>query len=209
MGKEIYLLILLLLMALNIRLYKNQLGEVLPFEVLKNKRKQVAEGIMMMRAKRKNISLERELFSSSVTLKNLSIVKRDAPISADYIYERLVENSGYLKPVYSRMLTLYRMGNDTEAFEIVAKTVGTKSGKNFANILSKLDKLNPAQLVEQMEMFQESLTESAMTAAMKRAQRNSLIITSCAAASVFALLVNFTVVVVFMKTVNILNQIFV
>lgn len=107
------------------------------------------------------------------------------------------------------MLTLYRMGNDTEAFEIVAKTVGTKSGKNFANILSKLDKLNPAQLVEQMEMFQESLTESAMTAAMKRAQRNSLIITSCAAASVFALLVNFTVVVVFMKTVNILNQIFV
>ena len=181
----------------------------MPFEVLKNKRKQVAEGIMMMRAKRKNISLERELFSSSVTLKNLSIVRRDAPISADYIYERLVENSGYLKPVYSRMLTLYRMGNDTEAFEIVAKTVGTKSGKNFANILSKLDKLNPAQLVEQMEMFQESLTESAMTAAMKRAQRNSLIITSCAAASVFALLVNFTVVVVFMKTVNILNQIFV
>ena len=104
MGKEIYLLILLLLMALNIRLYKNQLGEVLPFEVLKNKRKQVAEGIMMMRAKRKNISLERELFSSSVTLKNLSIVRRDAPISADYIYERLVENSGYLKPVYSLSL---------------------------------------------------------------------------------------------------------
>lgn len=207
--REAYIFVLIVLMALNIGVYRKTLRDEIPWEHIKRKKKQIEDSILMMRVKRNSSSLEKELFSSSVTLKNLSIVRQEAPISADYIYERLVENGGRLKPLYSRMLTLYRMGHDTEAFEIVAKEIGTKAAKNFAHILSKLDKLNPAQLAEQMEMFQESMTEASMTAAMKKAQRNSAIITGLAAASIFALLLNFTVVVVFMNTVDILNDIFI
>ncbi len=82
-------------------------------------------------------------------------------MSADYIYEKLAENSGYLKPMYSQMLALYRSGRDKEAFKLPAKIIGTKAAGNFALILSKLDKLNPAELVEQMNIFQSSMIEKA------------------------------------------------
>ena len=209
MGEFIYFAVLVILMAANVYVNMQELREIFSSEKIKHKKAQLEKYIFTMVPKRKRSNLERELFNSSVTLKNLSIVRRETPISADYIYERLAENGGRLRPVYSRMLALYRAGNDEEAFRIVASEIGTKAAKNFAYILSKLDKMNPAQLVLQMEMFQETMTESAMTGAMKKAQRNSVIITACASMSIFALLINFTVVVVFMNTIEILNGIFI
>lgn len=209
MELNFYAVLLAALAAANVYIYREELSLVIPGEMIRKKKKELRQGLMMMVVRRKRSSLERELFSSSVTLKNLSIVRREAPISADYMYEKIAENGGRLKPVFSRMLTLYRTGHDEEAFGIVASEIGTKAAKNFAHILSKMDKMNPAQLAGQMEIFQENMTETAMTAAMKKAQRNSVIITACAAVSIFALLINFTVVVVFMDTIEVLNSIFV
>ena len=155
-----------------------------------------------------NVLLDRELFSSNVILKNLSLVRRHTPLSADYIYENLMENSTLLRPFYGEMLTLYRSGRDEEAFKVFTVEIGTKAARNFAMILSKVDKVNPAELVDQMEIFQQMMMERNTTAAMKRAQRNSLIVTACAAGAVFALLINFAIVVVFMDTVNTLNNMF-
>jgi len=208
MGEFIYFAALAILMAANVYVNRQELREIFLGEKIKQRKAQIENYILTIVPKRKHSNLERELFSSSVTLKNLSIVRRETPISADYIYERLAENGGRLRPVYSRMLALYRAGNDEEAFRIVASEIGTKAAKNFAYILSRLDKMNPAQLVLQMEMFQEAMTESAMTVSMKKAQRNSVIITACASMSIFALLINFTVVVVFMNTIEILNGVF-
>ena len=209
MGINIYMAVLAALMCVNVCIYRKELKFPLPGDELRQKKKELKNSIMVMTAKHKAGSLERELFSSSVTLKNLSIVRREAPISADYMYEKLVENGGKLKPVFSHMLTLYRTGHDEEAFNIVAAEIGTKSAKNFAYILSKIDKMNPVQLAGQMEIFQEMMTEKAVTAAMKRTQRNGAVITVCASMSIFALLINFTVVVIFMDTIDVLNSIFV
>ena len=60
-----------------------------------------------------------------------------------------------------------------------------------------------------MSIFQESMTESRATQAVKRNQRNSIIITSMAAISIFALLINFVVVVVFMDALTMLNNMFI
>ena len=76
-------------------------------------------------------------------------------------------------------------------------------------ILSKLDKLNPAELEAQMQSFQKSIIEKRVTYAVKKVQRNSVILTAFAAATIFALLLNFVVVVVFMHTLQSLNSIFV
>lgn len=208
MTGNVYISILILLMTLNIFLYRKDLGALLPGEKIRQKKQEIKEEILFMTVKNKKNRLERELFRSIVTLKNLSLVRRETPLSADYIYEKLTENGGRLRPLYSRMLTLYRSGCDNEAFSLFASEIGTKQAKSFAYILSKLDKLNPAQLAEQMEIFQENMAEAAMTAALKRAQRNSVIITGCAALSIFAMLINFTVVVIFMDTMEVLNGIF-
>lgn len=141
-------------------------------------------------------------------MKNLAIVGKDRPLSADYIYERLMENSMRLRPIYQRMLAIYRSGKEKEAFSYFAESVGTKPGKNFGAVLSKLDRINPSELVRQMEVFQELLTQERMTQAMADSQRKALIMTVWATAGVFALLINFVVVVVFLDTLEMLRYIF-
>lgn len=190
-------------------MYRDEIIGLMPWELMKKCREKGAESLNRWIIKGNNILLDRELFAGSVILKNLSLVRKETPLSADYIYEKLMENSRRLKPVYGRMITLYRNGKDEEAFKVFALEIGTKTARNFALILSKLDKINPAELVEQMDVFQQMMTEKNVTAAMKKAQRNSLITTACAVSAVFALLINFAVVVVFMDTINLLNNLFI
>lgn len=156
----------------------------------------------------KKEKLEMELYDSCLTLKNMAVASGSHPFSGEFIYEMLMENSVKLKPIYREMLFLYRQGRDEEAFEFFAAAIGTKAGKNFAAILDKIDKINPAQLVEQMEIFQNMMAEKRMTEAIRTAQRNSLITTVWSTATIFALLINFAVVAVFMDTLNMLTMIF-
>ena len=58
------------------------------------------------------------------------------------------------------------------------------------------------------DIFQRDITEIKVTAVMKQAQRNSMVITAMSALSVFALLVNFTVVVIFMKSIDMMGSVF-
>lgn len=189
--------------------YGDEVKKYFPKERLREISDRGSEAINKWIVKNKKSFPDRELFKSSVILKNLSLVRRETPFSADYIYEKLMENSSYLRPMYSRMLSLYRSGRDTEAFKLPVQVIGTKAAGNFALILSKLDKLNPAELVEQMNIFQTAMIEKQMTYAVKRTQRNSVVITALSAMAIFALLINFTVVVVFMDSLNMLSSIFI
>ena len=152
--------------------------------------------------------IDREIYGSAVTLKNLALVQKEKPLSADFIFESLMENSAALRPAYEKLIALYRSGRDEEAFKAFAAETESRAGKNFASILSKLDKINPAETVKQMEVFQSMMAEERTTAAIKTAQRNSVIITALASASIFALLINFAVVVVFMDTLGMLEHLF-
>lgn len=52
------------------------------------------------------------------------------------------------------------------------------------------------------------MAERRVTQAMKRVQRNSLMITLWSSAAIFAMLINFTVVVVFLQTLETLQTLF-
>ncbi len=158
--------------------------------------------------KRRSLGAGQEFYKSSVILKNLITVTGGSALSADHIYEKLMENSDILKPVYGRMLSLYRSGKDEEAFRVPVDIIGTREARSFALILSKVDKIDPAELKAQTEIFQNSMTEKKVTAAMKQAQRNSAVITALSAGCVFALLINFTVVAVFMKSLDMMSSVF-
>jgi hypothetical protein len=156
----------------------------------------------------KKEDLELELYDSCLTLKNLALVSGSKPFSGEFIFQMLMENALRLKPIYREMLLLYRKGRDEEAFEYFADAVGTKSAKNFAAILSKLEKVNPHELIEQIEVFQSMMAEKRMTRAMKVAQRNSVLTTVWSTATVFAFIINFAVVAVFLDTLTMLATIF-
>lgn len=205
----IYVMLLLLCVAGITIAYNDELRNSSSM-ILRNKSIEKRKKDLQFWVMKKNKSrMDRELFQSSVILKNLSLVQGHAPFSADYIYEKLMENSVVLRPVYGQMLTVYRSRKSSEAFKIIPMVIGTKTSKNFAIILSKLEKLNPAELEKQMEVFQKSMMETRMTYAIRRVQRSSLILTALATITVFVLLLNFVVVVVFLNTIETLNQLFV
>lgn len=151
---------------------------------------------------------EKEVWSSCITLKNLSIVQEEIPMSADFMLEQLMANAGILRPVYAEILSAYRGGHTREAFELFSLRVPTKSARIFGGILGKLEQINPAELMEQMCSFQETISAERMTMAMKQAEKNSIIVTMLATATIFCLLLNFAIVVVFMDTMAVLGQIF-
>ncbi len=145
---------------------------------------------------------EKDLYQAAILLKNLAIVRKDYPVSLDYILEELAKDSGTLKPVFQKTLSIYRGGRYDEAFKFFADSVRSRYGKNLAMILSKMDKINPYEIVTQIDVYIGIIREVRTTEAMKQAERRSLVITAFATASVFTLMINFCVVVVFLDTLN-------
>ena len=152
--------------------------------------------------------MDQAVYESSMLLRNLAIVEKGQAFSADYLYEQLMEQAGCLRPAYAGMLSLYRTGRDREAFEHLRESIGTRAGRNFSFVPEKVDRINPEELVEQMEVFQEMMRQQKMTDDMKTVQRNSLLTTAAAAAGVFVMLIDFAVVVVFMHTISLLEGVF-
>ncbi len=207
--KTLFMLMALLYIYGAVMIYHDDIIKILPEKKISEISRRSSGIIIKFIMKKKKEIPERELLKSSIILKNLSLVRKGTPMSADYIYEKLMENSGYLRPMYSQMITLYRNGRDEEAFKVPSEVIGTKTARNFAAILSKLDRLDPSELIEQMNVFQSSIAERQITVTVRKNQRNSIIMTAAAAVSVFALLINFTVVVVFMNSIEMLSKVFI
>ncbi len=151
---------------------------------------------------------EKEIYNSCLTLKNLSYTNRDMPLSCDFILEELMKNSKLIKDIYAEMLSLYRSGYDEEAFSVMYKKVPLKTAKNFSMILSKIDKINPNEMISYMTSFEKTLSESRLTKGIKRTEKRSFLITTLATICVFAVLINFVAVVVFTGAIDMMGAIF-
>ena len=151
---------------------------------------------------------EKDILSGCIMLKNLSVVYRSRPMSADFIIEELMKSSTFMRDVYGRILSGYRTGSCEEAVKVLQERVPTRTARNFAMILSKLDQINPAELAGYMEAFEKSMEEERTTEAMRRAETKNIIITAVATASVFAVLFNFVRVVIFIDAMEMLQSVF-
>lgn len=152
--------------------------------------------------------LEREIWNSCIVLKNLAIVHRGQPMSCDFILEQLMECSRPLSNVYADILSAYRNGRGEHAFELLQEQVPVKAARYFSFILSRIDRIDPGELISHMEAFEETFAAERMTRGMRRAEQRSLITTVAATAAIFAVLLNFTVVVVIMDAMRLLGQAF-
>lgn len=169
---------------------------------------QIMKKVYKVRNLRRKDHIERELLWSAMLLKNLALVHESRPLSADYLLEELMKATKVLKPLYGDMLTAYRAGKETETFAGLADRTGVQSVSRFALILAKLDSLPPVELTDYLTTFEGSLSEDRMTNHLRRVDRNSFLVTMVATVSVFAVLMNFTVVVVFLRAMAMLSQVF-
>jgi len=152
--------------------------------------------------------LEKELFHSCILLKNLAIVYQQMPMSADFMLEQLMESTQLLKLVYADVLNAYRTGKPDDTFRLLYDKLPSDSMMNFVRILRRLDTMNPADLVDQMNAFEATLSAERKTKAMAKAERRSLATTLASTATIFVVLLNFVVVVVFLDTLQTLSQLY-
>lgn len=160
----------------------------------------------VQKVKQKYIDLE--IYDSMLLLKNLALAEKEQAFSADYFYETLMQHAGHLKPVYAQMLTLYRGGKDRDAFQYLTSQCGSRAARNFSMVLSKVDRIQPDALAEQMDVFLEIMSQQRVTAEMRKVQRNSIITTMSAVAAAFVMVIDFAVTVVFMHTMTLMEQAF-
>jgi len=152
--------------------------------------------------------LEREIFHSCVLLKNLAIVHRELPMSTDFILEQLMETGQPLRRIFADILTAYRHGEKQSAFDRLPQQIPTKTAQDFARILGKMDDISPSDLIIQMDVFLQMFSAERKTKAMARAERKSVVTTIASTITIFIVLLNFIVVVIFLDTLQILNQLF-
>ena len=151
---------------------------------------------------------EKDLYHSAILLKNMAIVRKDYPVSLDFMIEELSKGAGKLRPVFQEMLTTYRSGRYDEAFRYFSDSVKSEYAVSFVSVLSKMDKINPFELVSQLDILISVIREERITKAMKKAERRSLIVTAFATASELVCLVNFCVVAVFLDMLSKLRFIY-
>ncbi len=138
----------------------------------------------------------------------MAIVRKDFPVSLDFMMEELAKGAVKLKPVFQEMLTIYRSGRYEEAFTYFRETVRSDYSGSFSSLLSKMDRINPYELVSQLDILISVIKEDRMTRSLKQAEKRSLIVTAFAAASELVCLVNFCVVAVFLDMLSKLRFIF-
>lgn len=186
-----------------VRRLSKMTADILP-KVSENSRRKIITKLRLLNSDK----MEREIFNSCIVLKNLAIVHRDLPMSADFILEQLMESSYSLRNIYADILSAYRNGKGEEAFDVFCERIPIRMAKNFSYVLSKIDRINPAELISHMNAFEEAFSADRMTRGMRRAEMKSIITTMTATAAVFAILLNFVIVVVFMDAMRMLEQVF-
>lgn len=155
-----------------------------------------------------NYRKSKEIYVSLSLLKSLSIVSSDRPIGSDYILEELMRFSRITRPIFSKFLSMWYEGDRCAACEYFADAIGTKEGRDLANLFMKLDELNPSELIQQIELYQTTFKSERITAKEKRNETRGTLLYALVMFSAFVVLINFVIVVITIDALNYYNGIF-
>lgn len=142
---------------------------------------------------------DKEIYSALVQLKNLAIATKDKPLATDFILRQLAKFSKKTRVVFNHTLVLWRENNEEVACEYFSETIGTKLANEFANFVVKLDKVNPDELIEQLQVLQEGYRERNITKEQKRQELISSIAFMPIVISSLVVMMNFIIITIWNK----------
>lgn len=141
-------------------------------------------------------------------LKNTIIIKHQNPSSSDFILQQLYKFSKITKPIFSRMLAMWSLNEKIRACGYFSLSIGTQLSRDLANVFSKLDKLNPIELREQLEILQKEIKEDRKTRKLEEKERRSYVIYFVIALACALIVLNFIVLVYFIEVFSELQNTF-
>jgi hypothetical protein len=137
----------------------------------------------------------------------LAITKANRPPGTLSILEQLNKFTKKTRPVFNQMQSYWSMGQKDKACDYFAEAIGTPDAKSFAEIIRKIDVMNPIELRQQMILFQEVIRGTRETNKLKKNENKSHIIYLCVSASFLTVFVNYMVIAVFIDMLAGLKQI--
>lgn len=158
--------------------------------------------IMDLLTKEFNQKKNVEVYRAILQLKNMSKVQQNNPYGALFIFEQLRKFTKITRPIFNRMIALYSEDKRDQAYEYFQKAMGTREGEELGNILMKLDKLSPAELRTQLEMYQDSIKRERDTNRKKRNDNRSYAVYFMVVSSTILILINFVIVVFYLDTMK-------
>lgn len=142
---------------------------------------------------------DKEIYSALVQLKNLAIATKEKPLSTDFILRQLVKFTNKTRVVFNHTLVLWRESNEKIACQYFSDTIGTKLAGEFANFIVNLDKINPDELIEQLQVIQEGYREKNITKEQKRQEVLSSVAFVPIVLSSLAVMMNFIIITIWNK----------
>jgi len=146
-----------------------------------------------------------ELYLAIAQLKNLFLIKKDDPPTGEDVLENINKYSKHLKPIISKMLTFWMMGEREKGVKYFERSIGTNEASKLGQVLLKIDDLHPHELTEQLNAFQNLYRTQKETRKKKSNKVKSNIFFTFVTISVIMVFVNFLVVVFlidFLKSIN-------
>jgi hypothetical protein len=149
-----------------------------------------------------NKKKDTEIYRILIQLKNIAITQQDKPYSGDYTINQLIKFSNLTKNALINFLMYYNMGKEDEAYEKFTKEINTPMGNDLGVILLKLDKLNPKELIEQIDIIKEKNREKHITEKHKKQNVISDLIYLPIIIPVFILFLNFIMITVWIPRIE-------
>lgn len=150
----------------------------------------------------------KEIYRAIVQLKNLSIIKANTNIGADFIINELNKFTNVTKPIFDKMLSLWYLNERKKAIEYFSNAIDTKEGKELALLFDKLDYIDTSELINQIELYQTNVRSERQTYYEKNNEARSNIAYGVVMLSAVIVLINFIIVTIFIDAINLYNSIF-
>lgn len=140
-----------------------------------------------------------EIYNAIIQLKNICISTKDKPISSDFMLEHIGKFTNYTKPVFMQTLSMWRVGDEEKAILHFSKSIDTKIAEEFASFLPKLDRTNPSDLVEQLNLLQSSVREIKTTSTLRKQEIISNLMFIPIVSATLIILLNFIVITIWLN----------
>ncbi len=112
--------------------------------------------------------VRREMLEGTALMRNRIAACEGKKITTDVMLEELIADSDVLRYPYSRMLSLVRTEEHRKAVNEFAAIVNEKDAAEYAEMIIRLDDMDPADVYDSVISFQKNMKEERITEIKKR-----------------------------------------
>ncbi|OAH58658.1 hypothetical protein AWH48_16810 [Domibacillus aminovorans] len=132
-----------------------------------------------------------ELYLAVAQMKNSFLIKKNRPPSSQRVLEEVRQYTNYTREVFNRFMSYWQLGEKDLAVQYFETAIGTAEAKNICQVFLKLDDLNPEDLKQQLDAYQDIYRTRRETAKRKRNEHRSNILFALVFTTILVLTINF------------------